>query len=103
MLLLLFTSLVFTPELEGQSSSLPWKPLTGQQIEGSDPGWTGYVWAGLSCQQLQLLSFSSKSISKFNFARALIYFKLCEAFEWAELRLLQSEGAKVALLEDLVN
>ncbi|CAL2277715.1 unnamed protein product [Prunus armeniaca] len=24
--------LVFTPELEGQSSPLPWKPLTGQQV-----------------------------------------------------------------------
>ncbi|CAL2271796.1 unnamed protein product [Prunus armeniaca] len=72
------------------------------QTEGSDPGWTGYVWAGLNCQQLQLLSFSCKSIPKFNFGRALIYFKLCEAFEWAELRLLQSERAEVAVLEDSV-
>ncbi|CAL8997193.1 unnamed protein product [Prunus brigantina] len=71
-------------------------------IEGSDPGWTGYVWAGLNCQQLQLLSFSCESIPKFNFGRALIYFKLCEASEWAELRLLQSEGAEVAVLEDSV-
>ncbi|CAL8998977.1 unnamed protein product [Prunus brigantina] len=46
--------------------------------------------------------FSCKSIPKFNFGRALIYFKLWEAFEWAELRLLQSEGAEVAGLEDLM-
>ncbi|CAL2228185.1 unnamed protein product [Prunus armeniaca] len=37
---------------------------------------------------------------KFNFGRALIYFKLWEAFERAELLLLQSEGAEVAGLED---
>ncbi|CAL8161828.1 unnamed protein product [Prunus armeniaca] len=88
--------------MEGQSSPLPWKPLTGQQIEGSVLGWIGYVWARLNCQQLQLLNFSCKSMPKFNFGRALIYFKLSEAFEWAKLRLLQSEGAEVAVLEDSV-
>ncbi|CAL8174391.1 unnamed protein product [Prunus armeniaca] len=71
-------------------------------IEGSDPGWTGYAWAGLGCQQLQLLNFNCKSIPKFNSGKVLIYFKLCEAFEWAELRLLQSETAEVAILEDSV-
>ncbi|CAL2232686.1 unnamed protein product [Prunus armeniaca] len=39
-------------------------------------------------------------MSKFNFGRALIYFKLWEAFERAELLLLQYEGAEVAGLED---
>ncbi|CAL2265310.1 unnamed protein product [Prunus armeniaca] len=72
-------------------------------IEDSDPGWTGYVWAGLNCQQLQLLSFSYKSIPKFKFGRALIYFKLWGAFERAELQLLQFEWAEVAVLEDLVS
>ncbi|CAL2246970.1 unnamed protein product [Prunus armeniaca] len=40
---------------------------------------------------------------KFNFGIALIYFKLWEAFEWAELLLLQSEGAEVVGLEDLMS
>ncbi|CAL8087300.1 unnamed protein product [Prunus armeniaca] len=50
-----------------------------------------------------LLSFTCKSIPKFNFGRALIYFKLWEAFERVELQLLQSEGAEVAGLEDLMS
>ncbi|CAL2240551.1 unnamed protein product [Prunus armeniaca] len=33
---------------EGWNSISTW-------IEASDPGWTGYVCAGLDCQQLQLL------------------------------------------------
>ncbi|CAL8114798.1 unnamed protein product [Prunus armeniaca] len=71
--------------------------------KASDLGWTGYVCARLNCQQLQLFSFSCKSIPKFNFGRALIYFKPYEAFERAELRPLQSEGAKVAGFEDLLS
>ncbi|CAL9012667.1 unnamed protein product [Prunus brigantina] len=71
--------------------------------KASDPGWTGYVWVGLDFQQLQLLTFSCKSIPKFNFGRALTYFKLWEAFERAELQLLQSEGAEVAVLKDLMS
>ncbi|CAL2257127.1 unnamed protein product [Prunus armeniaca] len=70
---------------------------------GSDPGWTGNIWAGLNCQQLQLLSFNYKSIPKFKLGRALIYFKLWEAFERAKLQLFQFEWAEVAVLEDLVS
>ena len=54
--------------------------LISAWVETSDPGWIGYVCAGLCCQQLWLLGFSCKSIPKFNFGRALIYFKPWETF-----------------------
>ncbi|CAL2228308.1 unnamed protein product [Prunus armeniaca] len=58
---------------EGWTSIYAW-------TEASDPGWTGYACAGLDCSQLQLLSFNCKSIPKFEFGRALIYFEPFEAF-----------------------
>ncbi|CAL8153508.1 unnamed protein product [Prunus armeniaca] len=39
---------------------------------GSDPGWTGNIWAGSNYQQLQLLSFSCKPIPKFERAEVAV-------------------------------
>ncbi|KAI5323361.1 hypothetical protein L3X38_032433 [Prunus dulcis] len=62
--------------------------------EASDLDWTGYVYAGLDYQQLQLLGFSRESIPKFEFGRALIYFKPWKALERAELPPFQSERGR---------
>lgn len=49
-------------------------------IAAFDSDWIGYVYAGLDHQHLQLSSFSCKSLSTFEFGRALIYFKPWKAF-----------------------
>ncbi|CAL2277602.1 unnamed protein product [Prunus armeniaca] len=44
-------------------------------VAASELGWTGYVYAGLNYQHLQLMSFSWKSIPTFEFGRVSIYFE----------------------------
>ncbi|KAI5347554.1 hypothetical protein L3X38_000441 [Prunus dulcis] len=63
-------------------------------MEGSSLGWTGRAWAGPYCFVTSDARLTYKSIPKFDFGRALFYFMLREAFEWAELQLLQFQGGR---------
>ncbi|CAL8167854.1 unnamed protein product [Prunus armeniaca] len=144
----LFTCFVFIPEMEGQSSPLPWKPLIGQQLS--------FVWCmsvpllaikiladffkidnlrpKLLISKQAIMNLGEEYLSKLLFTEprrkkstlekqkeswnsipvwieasdpgwtgALIYSKLWEAFERAELRLFQFEGTEVATLKNLMS
>ena len=73
-------------------------------------GWEVPVWAGLdalgpirTASWLRMLGCPMNRYQSLILAELYVYFTLREAFEWAELQLLQFEGAEVAVLEGLTN